>query len=163
MLDENAKLSENLRNISTMEKSPPPSKDSDESKELQMKLEAVEARAATLTERMKDHLKVQQDYELQNVDLQNMKIKIEKLESERALWEEGKLLANRAARASDLEKDLNMAKKTIAVLKESVREKLLLEEQMANITKRYFKTGSNKVFRLINVTITISLLQAGTN
>lgn len=105
---------------------------------MQMKLETAEARAAMLEERMKEHLKIQQDYELQNVELQNMKIKLEKLESERALWEEGKLLVSRAARANDLEKELNMAKKTIAVLKESVREKLLLEEQMANMTKRYF-------------------------
>jgi hypothetical protein len=65
-----------------------------------------------------------------------MKLKMEKLESERALWEEGKLLVGRAARANDLEKELNVAKKTISVLKESVREKLLLEEQMANMTKR---------------------------
>lgn len=128
-----------MRNISTKEKSPPPYKDTDESKELQMKLEAAKARIGTLTERMKDYLKMQQDYELQNVDLQNMKMKIDKLESEKALWEEGKLLASRAARANDLEKELNIAKKTIVVLKESVKEKLLLEEQMANITKRYFK------------------------
>lgn len=96
----------------------------------------MEARAAILEEKMKEHLKVQQDYELQNVELQSIKMKLEKLESERALWEEGKLLAGRAARANDLEKELNTAKRTIVVLKESVREKLLLEEQMANMTKR---------------------------
>lgn len=106
---------------------------------MQMKLETVEARAATLEERMKGYLQMQQDYELQNVELQSMKMKIEKLESERALWEEGKLLAGRAARANDLEKELNAAKKTIVVLKESVKEKLLLEEQIANMTKRYFR------------------------
>ncbi|XP_011695056.1 PREDICTED: mitotic spindle assembly checkpoint protein MAD1 [Wasmannia auropunctata] len=135
LLNENAQLSENLRNVTANEKSPPP-EDINESSELQMKLETVEARAAMLEERMKDHLKMQQDYELQNVELQNMKMKLEKLESERALWEEGKLLVGRAARANDLEKELNAAKKTIVVLKESVREKLLLEEQMANMTKR---------------------------
>lgn len=96
----------------------------------------MEARAAILEEKMKEYLKMQQDYELLNVELQSMKMKLEKLESERALWEEGKLLAGRAARANDLEKELNVAKRTIAVLKESVREKLLLEEQMANMTKR---------------------------
>lgn len=136
-MNENAKLSENLRNASANEKSSPP-KDISETNELQMKLETAEARAVMLEERMKDHLKLQQDYELQNVELQNMRIKLEKIESERALWEEGKLLVGRAARANDLEKELNVAKKTIAVLKESVREKLLLEEQMANMTKRYF-------------------------
>ncbi|RLU19512.1 hypothetical protein DMN91_008069 [Ooceraea biroi] len=139
LLDENAKLSETLRNAPTKEKSPPPPKD-DELQEVQMKLEAAKTRAATLTERMKDHLKLQQDYELQNIDVQNMKMKIEKLESERALWEEGKLLASRAARANDLEKELNAARKTVVVLKESVREKLLLEEQMANMTKRLEQT-----------------------
>ncbi|XP_012056199.1 PREDICTED: mitotic spindle assembly checkpoint protein MAD1 [Atta cephalotes] len=135
LLNENAKLSENLRNISTNEKSPSPN-DPNESNELQIKLETVEARAAILEEKMKEYLKMQQDYELLNVELQSMKMKLEKLESERALWEEGKLLAGRAARANDLEKELNVAKRTIAVLKESVREKLLLEEQMANMTKR---------------------------
>lgn len=136
LLNENAKLLEDLRNVSTTEKSPV--KDIDNTSELQLKLEAVEAKATMLEDRMKDYLKMQQDFELQNVELQNMKIKFEKLESERALWEEGKLLVGRAARANDLEKELNVAKKTIAVLKESVREKLLLEEQMANMTKRYF-------------------------
>lgn len=135
LLNENAKLSENLRIASANEKSPP-AKEISESSELQMKLETAEAKTAMLEERMKDYLKMQQDYELQNVEVQNMKIKLEKLESERALWEEGKLLAGRAARANDLEKELNMAKKKIAVLKESVKEKLLLEEQMANMTKR---------------------------
>lgn len=137
LLTENAKLSENLRNASTKESSSP-LQDTSESNELQLKLETMEAKATMLEGRMKEYLKVQQDYELQNVELQNMKIKLEKLESERALWEEGKMLVGRAARANDLEKELNVAKKTIAVLKESVREKLLLEEQMANMTKRYF-------------------------
>ncbi|XP_070518755.1 mitotic spindle assembly checkpoint protein MAD1 isoform X1 [Cardiocondyla obscurior] len=135
LLNENAKLSENLKSASENEKSPPP-KDVSESSELQMKLKTAEARTAILEERVKDYFKIQQDYELQNVELQSMKMKLEKLESERALWEEGKLLVGRAARANDLEKELNSAKKTITVLKESVREKLLLEEQMANMTKR---------------------------
>ncbi|CAL1689070.1 unnamed protein product [Lasius platythorax] len=135
LVTENAKLSENVRNASIKERSPP-LQDTSESNELQLKLETMEAKAAMLEERMKEYLKMQQDYELQNVELQNTKIKLEKLESERALWEEGKLLAGRAARANDLEKELNIVKKTVTVLKESVKEKLLLEEQMANMTKR---------------------------
>lgn len=137
LLTENAKLSENLENASTKDSSSPP-QDTSESNELQLKLETMEAKATMLEGRMKEYLKIQQDYELQNVELQNMKIKLEKLESERALWEEGKMLVGRAARANDLEKELNVAKKTIVVLKESVKEKLLLEEQMANMTKRCF-------------------------
>lgn len=136
LLNENATLSENLRNASTKERSPSATKDIDESSELQIKLETAETRVAMLEERIKEYLQMQQSYELQNVEMQTMKLKIEKLESERALWEEGKLLAARAARANDLEKELNTAKKTISKLKEEVREKLLLEEQMANMTKR---------------------------
>ncbi|XP_011883237.1 PREDICTED: mitotic spindle assembly checkpoint protein MAD1 [Vollenhovia emeryi] len=135
LLNENAELAENLRSASANEKSPPPS-DIGESSELQMKLETAEARVAALEERTKEYHKVQQDYELQNVELQSMQMKLEKLESERALWEEGKRLVGRAARANDLEKELNVAKKTIAALKESVRGKLLLEEKVDNMTKR---------------------------
>lgn len=137
MVNENAQLLENLRNASAKEKSPSPCKDVVESNELQMKLEIAEAKVAMLEERVKGYLKVQQDFELQNVEMQNIKIKIETLESERALWEEGKLLVGRAARANDLEKELNVAIKTITKLKETVKDKLLLEEQMANMTKRY--------------------------
>lgn len=149
MFNENAKLSESLINASTKEKSPPP-QDTSESNELQLKLEAAEAKTAMLEERIKGYIKMQQDYELQDVELQNMKMKLETLESERALWEEGKMLVGRAARANDLEKELNTAKKTIVVLKESVREKLLLEEQMANMTKRYFLHILNKMLHSFN-------------
>lgn len=137
LISENAKLTEDLRNASVKEITLP-AKDVSESSELQLKLETVEAKAKMLEEKMKNHLKLQQDYELQNVELQNMRIKMEKLESERASWEEGKLLLERAARANELEKELNVAKKTVTVLRESVKEKLLLEEQMANMMKRYF-------------------------
>ncbi|XP_032666552.1 mitotic spindle assembly checkpoint protein MAD1 isoform X2 [Odontomachus brunneus] len=139
LLNENAKLTEELRNPNAKEVSsaaPSCSKDTIEFSELQMKLETAEAKASMLEEKMKDYHKIQQDFELQNVELQNLKIKIEKLESERALWEEGKMLVGRAARAGELEKELHTAKKTIMVLKESVKEKLLLEEQIANMSKR---------------------------
>lgn len=142
LLNENTKLTEELRNSTVKERSPvsapPPPKDTNESSELQSQLEIAEAKVTMLEDKIKDYHKIQQDFELQNVELQNMKIKIEKFESEKALWEEGKMLAGRAARAGELEKELNTAKKTIMVLKESVREKLLLEEQIANMTKRYF-------------------------
>lgn len=137
LLDENIKLSENLRNASSKENSTPPPKEPVDFNELQLKLEVAEAKVTMLEERMKEYHKKQQDFELQNVELQNIKIKLEKLGSERALWEEGKLLVSRAAKAGELEKELNIAKKTIASLRESVKEKLLLEEQMANLAKRY--------------------------
>lgn len=139
LVNENAKLTEELRNPNTKEVSsatPSSPKDTIESSELEMKFEIAEAKATMLEEKMKDYHKIQQDFELQNVELQNLKIKIEKLESERALWEEGKMLVGRAARAGELEKELHTAKKTIMMLKESVKEKLLLEEQIANMSKR---------------------------
>ncbi|EFN76971.1 Mitotic spindle assembly checkpoint protein MAD1 [Harpegnathos saltator] len=138
LLNENAKLTEELRNSTKESPSAVPllPKETSESSELQLKLEAAETKATMLEEKMKDYRKIQQDFELQNVELQNMKIKMEKLESERALWEEGKMLAAKAARVGDLEKELNTLKKTVMVLKESVKEKLLLEEQIANMTKR---------------------------
>lgn len=139
MANENMKLIEELKIPSVKETSTtPPVQVISESSEMQLKLETAEAKAAMLEKKMKDYRKMQQDFELQNVELQNMKIKMEKLESEKALWEEGKMLVGRAARAGELEKELNTAKKTIIMLKESVKEKLLLEEQIANMTKRYF-------------------------
>lgn len=105
--------------------------------ETQLKLEVAQARITQLEEKLKEYQTKQQELELQNVEYQSMKIKIERIESGQALWEEGKMLTARAAKANELEKELNVAKETIITLKESVRGKLLLEEQMANLTKRY--------------------------
>lgn len=135
-MNENAKLLENLRNAPAKEKTTP-TKDDITQSDAQLKLQAAEDKIAQLEEKLKECRTSQKDYELQNVELQNLKIKMEKLESERALWEEGKQLVARAAKASELEKELNVARDTITVLRESVRGKLLLEEQMASITKRY--------------------------
>ncbi|XP_047357398.1 mitotic spindle assembly checkpoint protein MAD1 isoform X1 [Vespa velutina] len=137
LLNENAKLLENLRNAPAQEKTiAPPKDDMTQAADAQLKLQAAEDRIAQLEEKLKECRASQKDYELQNVELQNLKIKMEKLESEKALWEEGKQLVARAAKASELEKELNIARDTITVLRESVRGKLLLEEQMASITKR---------------------------
>ncbi|XP_046824472.1 mitotic spindle assembly checkpoint protein MAD1 isoform X1 [Vespa crabro] len=136
LLNENAKLLENLRNAPAQEKTTAPPKDDMAQADAQLKLQAAEDRIVQLEEKLKECRASQKDYELQNVELQNLKIKMEKLESEKALWEEGKQLVARAAKASELEKELNIARDTITVLRESVRGKLLLEEQMASITKR---------------------------
>nr|XP_050858169.1 mitotic spindle assembly checkpoint protein MAD1-like isoform X2 [Vespula vulgaris]XP_050858170.1 mitotic spindle assembly checkpoint protein MAD1-like isoform X2 [Vespula vulgaris] len=135
LLNENAKLLEDLRNAPAQEKTTPP-KDDIAQADAQLKLQAAEDRITQLEEKLRECRASQKDYELQNVELQNLKIKMEKLESEKALWEEGKQLVARAAKASELEKELNVARDTITVLRESVRGKLLLEEQMASITKR---------------------------
>ncbi|KOX71089.1 Mitotic spindle assembly checkpoint protein MAD1 [Melipona quadrifasciata] len=134
LMNENAKLLENLKNVPAQE-STAVTKNFDVS-ETQLKLDAAQTRITQLEEKLKEYQTKQQELELQNVELQSMKIKIERLESEKALWEEGKLLTARAARASEFEKELNAAKEIIATLRESVRGKLLLEEQMASVTKR---------------------------
>lgn len=100
------------------------------------KLQVAEARIAELEEKLRCSRESQRDAELQGVELQNMRIKIENLEAERCLWEEGKLLSARAARASDLERELNHARDTIATMRESIKGKLLLEEEMCNMRQR---------------------------
>ncbi|XP_043516097.1 mitotic spindle assembly checkpoint protein MAD1 [Frieseomelitta varia] len=135
LMNENSKLLENIKNAPVQE-STPATKNSTDVSETQLKLDAAQTRITQLEEKLKEYQTKQQELELQNVELQSMKIKIERLESEKALWEEGKLLTMRAARASEFEKELIAAKETIATLRESVRGKLLLEEQMASVTKR---------------------------
>ncbi|XP_015429579.1 PREDICTED: mitotic spindle assembly checkpoint protein MAD1 [Dufourea novaeangliae] len=134
LTNENAKLLGDLKHTSKEENISAP-KDVDSS-DAQLKLDAAQTRIAQLEEKLKEYQTKQQEMELQNVELQNMKIKIERLESEKALWEEGKVLTARAAKASELEKELSVAKESIMSLRESVRGKLLLEEQMANVMKR---------------------------
>ncbi|XP_076623924.1 mitotic arrest-deficient 1 [Colletes latitarsis] len=135
LMNENSKLLSDIKNSSVTECAPTP-KDIPNTSDAEPRLEAAQARIAQLEEKLKESQAKQQEMELQNVDLQNMKIKIERLESERALWEEGKILTARAARANELERELHAAKETINSLRESVRGKLLLEEQMASVTKR---------------------------
>ncbi|XP_076249676.1 mitotic arrest-deficient 1 isoform X2 [Calliopsis andreniformis] len=135
LMNENAKLLDELKHIPTKENEPL-SKDATDESDTQLKLEAAQTRITHLEEKLKEYQTKQQELELQNVELQSMKIKMERLESERALWEEGKMLTAKAAKANELEKELNTAKETIASLRESVRGKLLLEEQMASVMKR---------------------------
>ncbi|XP_066589781.1 mitotic spindle assembly checkpoint protein MAD1-like [Prorops nasuta] len=138
LLNENAKLLEDLKHTSMQESihRPKESSEASENNHAQLKLEAAEKRILQLEETLKESRISQKDFELQNVELQNMKLTIERLESERALWQESKQVVARAAKAIELEKELIVAKETIAALRESVRGKLLLEEQMANVSKR---------------------------
>ncbi|CAK9811320.1 Mitotic spindle assembly checkpoint protein MAD1 [Anthophora plagiata] len=135
LMNENAKLLEDLKKASVQDTTPV-KKDVVDVSDTELKLKAAQARITQLEEKLKEYQSKQQDMEMQNVELQSMKIKVERLESERAQWEEGKLLSARAARANELEKEISTAKETIASLRESVRGKLLLEEQMANVMKR---------------------------
>lgn len=135
LMNENAKLLDDLKNV-PMPESQPVANEISSVNETQLKLQAAESKIAHMEERLKEYQFKQQEFELQNVEMQSLKIKIERLESERALWEEGKMLTAKAARANELEKELNAAKETIHNLRESVRGKLLMEEQMANVMKR---------------------------
>ena len=135
LMNENSKLLLDLNNTSKEENTSALKEDTDTS-DAEMKFEAAQARIAHLEDKLREYQTKQKDLELQNVEFQSMKIKLERLESERALWEEGKVLTSRAAKANDLEKELSAAKEIIATLRESVKGKLLLEEQMANVMKR---------------------------
>ena len=135
LMNENSKLLLDLNNTSKEENTSALKEDTDAS-DAEMKFEAAQARIAHLEDKLREYQTKQKDLELQNVDFQSMKIKLERLESERALWEEGKVLTSRAAKANDLEKELSAAKEIITTLRESVKGKLLLEEQMANVMKR---------------------------
>ncbi|XP_078045428.1 mitotic arrest-deficient 1 [Augochlora pura] len=135
LMNENAKLKDEFNQSSSQETSTV-LKEVNENSDSQYKLDASQARISQLEEKLKEYQTKQQELELQNVELQSLKIKNEKLESEKALWEEGKMLTARAAKAGELERELNAAKETINTLRESVRGKLLLEEQMASVMKR---------------------------
>ena len=137
LMNENANLIESQRHASAEQNIKPPAEEYEEDASvLLMKFEAAENRITELEEKLRVSLAAQQVTEIQSVELQNARIKIERLESDRALWEEGKLLSSRAARASDLEKELRTARDTIASLRESVKGKLLLEEEMCNMSQR---------------------------
>ncbi|XP_046747648.1 mitotic spindle assembly checkpoint protein MAD1 [Diprion similis] len=101
-----------------------------------LKLEAAENRILQLEESLREARSGQQKSELLELEVQNLKMKIEKLESERSLCEEGKAMAARAARASDLERELHAANKLVSTLREAVKGKLLLEEQICSMQQR---------------------------
>lgn len=149
LMNENSKLLLDLNNTPKKENTSALKEDTDAS-DAELKFEAAQARISHLEDKLREYQAKQKDLELQNVEFQSMKIKLERLESERALWEEGKVLTSRAAKANDLEKELSAAKEIIATLRESVKGKLLLEEQMANVMKRYsfrnysYRTQNNR-------------------
>ncbi|KAK0172583.1 hypothetical protein PV328_005884 [Microctonus aethiopoides] len=137
LLEENVKLTEHTKYANVNDNVPCPNiNNQNEISEVQENLEKAQERINVLENQLKDAHELQQEFELQKVELQNAKIKIEKLECERALWEEGKSLLSRAARANELEKELHAARETIGMMRESIKGKLLIEEQMSNIMQR---------------------------
>lgn len=135
LMNENAKLLGDFKHTSTQENKPI-TKDFTDGFDSQSKLESAQTRIKQLEEKLKEYQIKQQELELQNVEFQAIKIKVERLESEKMQWEEEKIFTAKAAKANELEKELIIAKETIASLRESVRGKLLLEEQMSNVMKR---------------------------
>ncbi|XP_043267547.1 mitotic spindle assembly checkpoint protein MAD1 [Venturia canescens] len=138
LMNENAALLEAQRatvSVGNEETSKTPQQRDEENERIE-KLQAAEARITELEEKLRCSREAQRDTELQNVELQNIRIKLENLEAERSLWEEGKLLCARAARAGDLERELNHARDTIASMREAIKGKLLLEEEMCNMRQR---------------------------
>lgn len=99
-------------------------------------LERAQEKILELEEERGQLRNLEQDLELQIVENRDLKMKLERMESEQALAEEGKRLVARAAQAAELEKELSRAKETIAHLRESVKGKLILEQQVYDIKKR---------------------------
>ncbi|XP_011297899.1 mitotic spindle assembly checkpoint protein MAD1 [Fopius arisanus] len=136
LMTENARLKEINVIYSNSEEFSSSPKPQEDNSEIQAKLEAADDRILELEGRVKELVSTQQELELQNLELQNVRMKVETLEAERALWEEGRSLLARAARANELEKELQLAREQINNLREAVKGKLLLEEQICNMEKR---------------------------
>lgn len=138
MLNENTRFQNEARQANSLHHTPSVVNNSQEEvAEVASKLQAAESRIQDLEECLKKTRAAQQKSELLELDVQNLKQKIEKLESEKSLCEEGRTMAARAARASNLEKELLAANKLVANLREAVKGKLLLEEQFCSMQQRY--------------------------
>ncbi|KAJ8668557.1 hypothetical protein QAD02_010220 [Eretmocerus hayati] len=110
--------------------------DSDEKYKIAIK------RINELEEKLRKARECQQKFEVQGVELQNMRIKIESLKSEKKFLEDAKKVSNVAAQTCDLQRELQDARDIIVSLRESVKGKLLLEEQMASVEHRLKRTES---------------------
>lgn len=147
LVADNNKLAEELRKYYDQERKADPSaisikKESQDqiahkSDELEMKLESTNQRIIELEEKLRESREIQQNFEVQCVEMQNLRIKVENLEAEKTIWEEGKRFLKGAAQACELQRELQQAREIISSLRESVKGKLLLEEQMASIEHRY--------------------------
>ncbi|XP_011502021.1 PREDICTED: mitotic spindle assembly checkpoint protein MAD1 [Ceratosolen solmsi marchali] len=140
LLDDNNRLSEELRGYVRNEgktDANESNKDSeDKVAELNEKLEASNNRISELEEKLKEARSVQQKYEVQCIEVQSLKVKLQNFESEKIGWEEGKKFAQRASQANEFERELYQAREIIKSLRESIKGKLLLEEQMSSMEHR---------------------------
>lgn len=142
LVDDNNRLTEDLRRSIKQEvktdhdNSMNMSRAVEGKSDLEEKVEAYRKRMSELQEKLREVTTVANKYEVQNVELQNLRIKCETLEAEKINLEEGKKFATPVARVCELEKELHHAKEIIFSLRESVKGKLLLEEQMATMEHR---------------------------
>ncbi|XP_012265066.2 mitotic spindle assembly checkpoint protein MAD1 [Athalia rosae] len=137
LINENVKLQDELKQTnSSHQQLSALDTSKEDSTELAEKLNAAKERISHLEERLQEARAIQQKSELLELELQDLKIKNERLESEKSLCEEGKIMAARAARASDLEKELHAANKLVSTLREAVKGKLFLEEQICSMQQR---------------------------
>ncbi|XP_014207576.1 mitotic spindle assembly checkpoint protein MAD1 [Copidosoma floridanum] len=142
LIEDNSKLSEELKKCANNDVKPDFNVLRTENKTLALEeqLKATQQRVSELEVKLREAGKNLQTIEVQNAEIQALKVKVETLESEKTIFEESKKFINRAARASELEKELQYAKEIIRSLNESVKGKLLLEEQMATIEHRLQRT-----------------------
>lgn len=137
LIDEKNKLSEELRRSKDSEKQIEPKTPiltNDETvAEIQDKLNSANGLAKDLQEKLRESRAVEQKYELQSIEVQNLKIRLQSLEHEKSTWEEGKKLISQVSRTNELEKELQHSKEIILSLRDSVKGKLLLEEQIADM------------------------------
>ena len=141
LVKENNKLKDELRNSvnKNIEETKPNIdvlKSENKLKELEEKCEKSNERILELEEKLKEAFNYQCKFELQSVELQNLKLKFENLQSEQCIYEENKQFSSRALKLVELEKELKQARDINASLRESVKGKLLLEEQMAHLETR---------------------------
>ncbi|XP_001604630.2 mitotic spindle assembly checkpoint protein MAD1 [Nasonia vitripennis] len=145
LVEDNNKLTEELRLCIKKEVKPDitkPCETSVRNIEDEKKLELAHKKITELEEKLREARVIQQKFEVQCVELHSLKIKYESLESERSMMEDGKKFMQRASKVSELERELSHARDLISSLRESVKGKLLLEEQMATIEHRLQRTES---------------------
>ncbi|XP_058810702.1 mitotic spindle assembly checkpoint protein MAD1 [Phymastichus coffea] len=141
LVDDNNKLTEQLRQLIKQENKTETSVHvAKPLEDIEYKYELATKRIADLEVKLKEAMSIQQEFEVQKVDLQNCKIKVGILEAEKVMYEANKKIVNKVGRVCELENELTHAREIIASMRESVKGKLLLEEQMANVEERLKRT-----------------------
>lgn len=137
LVDDNNKLAEQLRHFIKQEAKNESIANTPKPLDVaEYKHEIVNKRITELEEKLREARSIQQEFEVQKVELQNYKIKVGTLEAEKSMLESSKQVVNRAGKVRELERELAQSREIINSLRESVKGKLLMEEQMANLQQR---------------------------